>query len=71
MSKHISTKEAARILNVHQTTVLKNIESGRLKAEAVGTGRRKIWLVDLESVIEWKRSPAGKKEKVKEEGEEK
>lgn len=66
MTEYISTEEAARILNIHRTTVLKNIESGRLKAVAVGTGRRKIWQVELESVIEWKRSPTGKKEKPKE-----
>lgn len=66
MPEYISTEEAARILNIHQTTVLKNIKSGRLKAKAIGEGRRKIWQVELESVIEWKRSPTGKKEKPKE-----
>lgn len=60
---YITTEEAAERLNIHRATVLKSLYNGRLKGHKIGEGARATWLVDEASLGDWKRSPAGKKEK--------
>lgn len=47
---YATTSEAAIILDVSIPLVIQLIHKGKLKAEAVGNGKRKNWLIDADSL---------------------
>lgn len=55
MSDLISTREAADILNVHQTTVQRWIRDGLLVGVRIGSGRTSSYAVRREDVSELRR----------------
>ena len=46
----ITTEQAAKRKGVHRQLIIRWIRQGKIKAHAIGNGRRKIWVIDEESL---------------------